>query len=176
MAQTKVPDGDVSNSGSWQASSGGNLYADVNSGASEDDSTYISVEDQGSDAECVLSLQNPTVPLASGANVLHVRAKQDDSSGYGMLNNLKIEVIEGGSVRGSSTQAPGTSFSDLTAVSISSVGTWADVQVRLTFLAGNSNTGYVSEVYLLTQDASGGGGGSTPIAAISMNHYRQQRI
>ena len=175
MSQTKVPDGDVSNSGSWQASSGGNLYADVNSGASENDSTYISVEDQGSDAECVLSLQNPTVPLASGANVLHVRAKQDDGSGMGMLNDLKIEVIEGGSVRGSSTQTPGTSFSDLTAVSITSVGTWADVQVRLTFLSGNSNTGYVSEVYLLTQ-AADGGGGSTPIAAISMNHYRQQRI
>jgi len=175
VSQTKVPDGDVSNAGSWQASSGGNLYADVNSGASENDSTYISVEDQGSDAVCVLSLQNPTVPLASGANVLHVRAKQDDSSGYGMVNNLKIEVIEGGAVRGSSTQEPGTSFADLSSVSITSVGTWANVQVRLTFLNGNSTTGYVSEVYLLTQ-AADGGGGSTPIAAISMNHYRQQRI
>ena len=98
---------------------------------------------------------------------------------------VKFELLEGSTVRGAAQTNNSVHGSSWTAYSyptsgsldVSSVSDWNDLKLRITMLT-NSGSGFdtlkVTQAYLETPDA-GGGGGSTPIAAIAMNTYRQMR-
>tara|TARA_R100000995_G_scaffold70056_1_gene38653 strand:- start:27 stop:575 length:549 start_codon:yes stop_codon:yes gene_type:complete len=181
MAQYARPDADDTD-GNWtDKSGGGTLYTSIDETSSDGATTYIKVTDNGSNEACIVRLSDVSAPGSSGTYIKYT-ALRDDNTGAGGPD-LKIELLQGSSVKATTTNT-GVSTSSWTAYSftisdVSGISDWTDLKFRITSIAG-SGAGMgagdemkVSQVYLETQDA--GGGGSTPIAAIAGNTYRQMR-
>ena len=180
MAQFARPDADDTD-GNWTDKSGGStLYTSIDESSADDDTTYIKVSDNGSNEACIVRLSDVSAP-DSGNSYIKYKALTSDNAWTGDPPDLKLELLQGSSVKATTTNSS-VNTSSWTAYSYtisdtSGISDWTDLKFRITAIAG-SGAGMgvgdemkVSQVYLETQDASGGG--STPIAAIAMNTYRQ---
>jgi hypothetical protein len=191
MAQYGMPDADDTVNNWTDKSGGGTLYTSIDEvdGSSvpsaDDDTTYIKVTDGGSNEACIVELSNLSAPT-SGNAYLKARAKTSDNAYTGNPPQLKIELLEGSTSRVSNTfsSVSTSGWGDLSHTFSGldvSISDWTALKLRITMLAGDgagmgaSDEMHVTIAYVETNDASGGGGGSTPIAAISMNTYRQMR-
>jgi len=181
MVQIARPDADDTD-GSWTDKDGGStLYTSIDDTSADDDSTFIQCEDTGGDDACIVQLATISAP-GSGNVTIKYTAMSVDDSGSGDTPGIKFELLEGSTVRGSAQTNNSVHGSSWTAYSyptsgsldVSSVSNWGNLKLRITMLtgAGFSDILKVTQAYLETPDASGG---STPIAAIAMNTYRQMR-
>ena len=175
MAQKWTPTGDVGSAGGWTAQSGSDLYAMVDDDTASN-STYIqATDDSYANKSCIVSLEDLDAP-ADGDIKLYYTAKSTNDSFSGTLS-LKLELLGDGSSQANLTQSLSTSFTDYTSgdlIDYDDISDWDTAQIKITMLQGMgvSETIQLSNVYLLTEDGSGGGG-SVPIAAIAMNTDRQ---
>ena len=183
MAQYARPDADDTD-GNWtDQDSGTSLYAAIDETSADNATTFIQSTDGGSNDICIVRLSNISAPGSGNVNIKYT-ALSEDNSGMG-APGVKFELLEGSTVRGAAQTNSSVHGSSWTAYSyptsgsldVSSVSDWNDLKLRITMLT-NSGSGFdtlkVTQAYLETPDASGGGG-STPIAAIAMNTYRQMR-
>jgi hypothetical protein len=185
MVQTGRPSADNTD-GDWTDKSGGStLYTSIDdTGSGDDDTTYIKVTDDGSEHACIVEIGNLSSP-DSGDRTITYKALAEDGSFGGDYPNLKIEILEGGSVLDPAVTITNNSvatdnFTSVTTstLNVSGVSDWTDLQFRLTMLPGSgsmmgeSDLLKVTQIYLTIPDA---GGASVPIAAIAMNTYRQMR-
>ena len=177
MVQTARPDADDTD-GSWTDKDGGTtLYTSIDDTSTGDDATtYIKSADQGSNDVCIVRLSDVSAPATSGTYIKY-KALTEDNMGMGQPG-LKLELLQGSSVKATTTNSS-VNTSSFTAYSytisdVSGISDWTDLKMRITMItnAGANDLMKVTQVYLETQDA---GGASVPIAAISMNTYRQMR-
>ena len=180
MAQYARPDADDTD-GNWtDKSGGGTLYTSIDETSSDDATTYIKVTDNGSNEACIVRLSDVSAPGSSGTYIKYT-ALTSDNAYTGDPPDLKIELLQGSSVKATTTNSSVSTGSwtaySFTISDVSGISDWTDLKFRITSIAGSGggmgagDEMKVSQVYLETQDA--GGGGSTPIAAIAMNTYRQ---
>jgi hypothetical protein len=180
MVQTARPDADDTD-GNWTDKDGGTtLYTSIDdTGDGDDATTYIMVTDTGSNEVCIVRLGDVSAPGSSGTYIKY-KAMTEDSIFTGNPPDLKLELLQGSTVKATTTNAS-VSTSSFTAYSytisdVSGISDWTDLKMRLTMITGDGagmsadDRMLVTQVYLETQDA---GGGSVPIAAIAMNTYRQ---
>jgi len=179
MVQTARPDADDTD-GSWTDKDGGStLYTSIDDTSSDDATTFIQCEDTGGDDACIVQLATISAP-GSGNVTIKYTAMSVDTSGSGDTPGIKFELLEGSTVRGSAQTNNSVHGSSWTAYSyptsgsldVSSVSNWGNLKLRITMLSteGFNDILQVTQAYLETPDAAGG---STPIAAIAMNTYRQ---
>jgi len=179
MAQYARPDADDTD-GNWtDQDSGTSLYAAIDETSADNATTFIQSTDGGSNDICIVRLSNISAPGSGNVNIKYT-ALSEDNSGMG-APGVKFQLFEGTDARGAAhtnnslgSSYPGSPASS-SAIDVSSVSNWGNLKLRITMLA-NSGSGFdilkVTQAYLETPDASGG---STPIAAIAMNTYRQMR-
>lgn len=182
MVQTARPSADSGTDGNWlDQDDGSSLYAAIDEATADGATTYIYSTDNGSNDLCIVDLASISAP-GSGSVYIKYTALSEDNSGMG-APGVKFQLFEGTDARGAAhtnnslgSSYPGSPASS-SAIDVSSVSNWGSLKLRITMLT-NSGSGFdilkVTQAYLETPDA-GGGGGSTPIAAIAMNTYRQMR-
>ena len=180
MVQYARPDADDTD-GNWTDKDGGTtLYTSIDEASADDSTTYIMVTDTGSNEVCIVRLGDVSAPGSSGTYIKY-KAMTEDSIFTGNPPDLKLELLQGSTVKATTTNASvsTSSFTDYsyTISDVSGISDWTDLKMRLTMITGDGagmsadDRMLVTQVYLETQDA----GGSTPIAAIAMNTYRQMR-
>ena len=174
MVQYARPDADDTD-GNWTDKDGGTtLYTRLDEASADDATTFIKVADQSSDEACIVRLSDVSAPGSSGTYIKY-KALTEDNMGMGQPG-LKLELLQGSTVKATTTNSS-VDTSSFTAYSytisdVSGISDWTDLKMRITMVtnAGANDLMKVTQVYLETQDA---GGASVPIAAISMNTYRQ---
>ena len=177
--QIALPNADDTD-GSWTDKDGGTtLYTSIDEPSADGDTTFIKCEDTGGDDACIIQLATISAPVSGNVNIKYTAMSVDDS-GSGDTPGIKFELLEGSTVRGSAQTNNSVHGSSWTAYSyptsgsldVSSVSNWGNLKLRITMLstAGFSDILKVTQAYLETPEAAGG---STPIAAIAMNTYRQ---
>ena len=178
MVQYARPDADTS-VGDWGASSGTDRYAMIDEAVTSD-SDYISVTDDAGDTSfpITLSLSSVTDPSSGADHSVVVRAYAEMADGS---LNLNVHLKDGSTsiknedftVQDSLTNHT-MNLSTAQANSISGSG-YGNLTLILTSYDASMSGGdtVVTQAYFACPDASGGG--STPIAAIAMNTYRQMR-
>ena len=178
MVQYARPDADDTD-GNWTDKDGGTtLYTSIDEASADDATTYIMVTDTGSNEVCIVRLGDVSAPGSSGTYIKY-KAMTEDSIFTGNPPDLKLELLQGSTVKATTTNASvsTSSFTDYsyTISDVSGISDWTDLKLRITMVtnAGANDLMKVTQAYLETQDA--GGGGSTPIAAIASNTYRQMR-
>jgi len=173
MTQYARPDSDVSNNGSWDLSTGSDIYALINE-SSADDSDYVSVSDP-SDSDFIVALSNVTDPSSAADHKVYYRAS-DDSDGDGPLT---VVLLESTTARATSVnEAVSDSITQytftLTSGEANSISNYNNL--RLSFSANDEMamglTVKVTQAWFQCPDAGGGGSSIVPIA---MNHYRRLR-
>jgi len=177
MVQYARPDADDTD-GNWvDQDDGSSLYAAIDESSADDATTFIKVADASSNEVCIVRLSDVSAPGTSGTYIKY-KALTEDNMGMGQPG-LKLELLQGSSVKATTTNSS-VNTSSFTAYSytisdVSGISDWTDLKLRITMItnAGANDLMKVTQAYLETQDA--GGGGSTPIAAIAMNTYRQMR-
>ena len=185
MVQTGRPSADHTD-GDWtDQDDGSSLYAAIDdTGSGDDTTTFIKATDDSSEHACIVEIANLSAP-GSGDSTITYKALAEDGASSGDYPNLKIELLEGGSVLDPAVAITNSSvatdaFTSVTtsALDVSGVSDWTDLQFKLTLLPGSgagmgqSDLLKVTQIYLTIQDA---GGSSVPIAAIAMNTYKQMR-
>jgi hypothetical protein len=180
MAQYARPDADDTD-GDWTDKDGGTtLYTSIDEASADDATTYIKVEDTGSNEVCIVRLSDVSAPGSSGTYIKY-KALTEDNAFTGNPPDLKLELLQDTIVKATTTNTSVstgsfTSYS-YTISDVSGISDWTDLKMRLTMIPGDGSWAMagdlmkVTQVYLETQDA----GASTPIAAIAMNTYRQMR-
>jgi len=176
MVQYARPDADDTD-GNWtDQDDGSSLYAAIDEASADDATTFIKVADQSSNEVCIVRLSDVSAPGTSGTYIKY-KALTEDNMGMG-APSLKLELLQGSTVKATTTNSSVntssfTSYS-YTISDVSGISDWTDLKMRITMVAnaGAWDVMKVTQVYLETQDA---GGGSTPIAAIAMNTYKQMR-
>lgn len=180
MAQYAYPDADTS-VGNWAASTGSNRYAmiddayDVASGTADD--TWISVSDDSMSTPEAITVSLSSVTDPSSATGHSVVVLWNDGSGMGSINlNVSLLDSDGGAVKNedfNASSSPETSTMTLNATQANSISGYDNLRLVLTATDGGSTgtTTSVYRAYFTCPDAAS----STPIAAISMNTYRQMR-
>jgi len=175
MAQYARPDAD-SDDGDWlNQDDGSSLYESIDESSADDNTSYIYCGDGESTLVCKVGLSNVSSP-ASGNAYIKYRAL---SSQNGMDTlSLKVELMQDSAVKfTSTTSSVATSYTNYsyTISDHSSITDWDALFLRFTLFnsQGMGDTLRITQAYVETPDA--GGGGSTPIAAIAMNTYRQLR-
>ena len=180
MAQYASPDADDGTDGNWTDKDGGtSLYAAIDDdpeSSADDDTTFIQSTDSGTDDACIVQLEDISTP-GSGNVYIKYTAQADDNSGMG-APGIKLELLEGTTVEGTITNnsvaSSWTAYSSA-ALDVSGVSSFSGLKLRITMLA-NSGSGMdvlkLTQAYLETPDAGGGG---SAIAPIAMNHYRRIR-
>ena len=182
MAQYARPDATLdadteSTGGGWTDNSGGtNLHLAIDETSADDGTTYISADDGGSDEGCVIRLSDVSAPGSSGTYIKYKALTQDQS--WSGAPSLKLELLQGTSVKATTTNGS-VSTSSYTAYSytisdVSGISDWTDLRLRITMVSGSGMGDYmrVTQAYLETQDAGGGGSTATPTA---LNTYQQMR-
>ena len=182
MAQYASPDADDGTDGNWTDKDGGtSLYASIDDdpeSSADDDTTFIQSTDSGTDDACIVQLEDISTP-GSGNVYIKFRALATNDSGMG-APGIKLELLEGASVEGTITKDPDSVATSWTAYSsaaldVSGVSSFSGLKLRITMLA-NSGSGMdvlkLTQAYLETPDAGGGGSAIIPIA---MNHFRKMR-
>ena len=177
MVQTARPDADDGTDGNWTDQGGGtSLYAAIDEASADNATTFIQSTDSGSNDICIVQLADISTP-GSGNVYIKYTAQSDDNSGMG-APGIKLELLEGASVEGTITNnsvaSSWTAYSSA-ALDVSGVSSFSGLKLRITMLA-NSGSGMdvlkLTQAYLETPDAGGGGSAIIPIA---MNTYRQMR-
>ena len=182
MVQVGRPSADHTD-GDWTDQAGGtNLYAAIDESSADDATTFIQVTDDGSDHACIVEIGDLASP-GSGDRTITYKALAADGASSGDYPNLKIEILEGGSVLDPAVAITNSSvatdaFTSVTtsSLNVSGVSDWTDLQFRLTMTAGSgagmgqSDLLKVTQIYLTIPDES-----STAVAAVAMNTYRQMR-
>lgn len=178
MVQTARPSADSGTDGNWlDQDDGSSLYAAIDEASADGATTHIYSTDNGSDDTCIVDLASISAP-GSGSVYIKYTALSEDNTGMG-APGVKFQLFEGTTARGAAhtNNSVASSYTAVasSAIDVSSVSNWGNLKLRITMLT-NSGSGMdyirVTQAYLETPDASGG---STPIAAISMNTYRQMR-
>ena len=175
MAQYARPDADDTD-GNWTDKDGGTtLYTSIDEASADDATTYIKVADANSNEVCIVRLSDVSAPGTSGTYIKYKALTEDNGMGQ---PGLKLELLQGSTVKATTTNSSVdtssfTSYS-YTISDVSGISDWTDLKMRITMVtnAGGSELMKVTQAYLETQEA---GGASVPIAAISMNTYRQMR-
>ena len=181
MVQKARPDADDTD-GSWTDKDGGTtLYTSIDEPSADGDTTFIKCVDSGGDDACIIQLATISAPGSGNVNIKYTAMSVDDS-GSENPPGIKFELLEGSTVRGSAqtnnsvhrTSWTAYSYPTSGSLDVSSVSNWGNLKLRITMLSteGFNDILQVTQAYLETPDASGG---STPIAAIAMNTYRQMR-
>ena len=174
--QIARPDADDTD-GNWTDKDGGTtLYTSIDDTSTGDDATtFIKVADDYSDEVCIVRLEDVDTP-ASGDAWIKYKALTEDAFGSGGQPGLKLELLQGSTVKATTTNnsvdtSSWTAYT-YTISDVSGISDWTDLKMRITMLsnAGADDLMKVTQVYLETQDA---GGASVPIAAIAMNTYKQ---
>ena len=172
MTQYAVPDGDDS-TGNWGSAP---LFQKIDESPSHNDSDSISVTHDGfgSTETCRFTLSNVTDPSSSTDHKVVVR--HATSGFYGA--SLTIKLLQGGttikSSSVSSTSSTTTTTLTLSASEANSISDYNALKLELQAVESYPN-GETTTVYQANFNCPAASA-STPIAAISMNHYRQQRI
>lgn len=182
MAQYARPDAtldtDTESTGTGWAdqSSGGNLHLSIDETSADDGTTYITTSDDGSDEGCLIRLSDVSAPGSSGTYIKYKALTQDQS--WSGAPSLKLELLQGTSVKATTTNGS-VNTSSYTAYSytisdVSGISDWTDLRLRITMVSGSGMGDYmrVTQAYLETQDAGGGGSTATPTA---LNTYQQMR-
>tara|TARA_R110002167_G_scaffold110987_3_gene282235 strand:- start:95 stop:634 length:540 start_codon:yes stop_codon:yes gene_type:complete len=178
MVQVARPSADDTD-GNWlDQDDGSSLYAAIDEASADGATTHIYSTDNGGNDTCIVNLASISAP-GSGSVYIKYTALVEDGSGMG-APGVKFQLFEGTDARGAAhtNNSVATSYTAVasSAIDVSSVSNWGNLKLRITLLT-NAGSGMdyirVTQAYLETPDA--GGGGSTPIAAISMNTYRQMR-
>jgi len=181
MAQYARPDATDSTDteGTWTGwsdqSGGSNLHLAIDETSADDGTTYIAASDSGSDEGCRVSLSNVSAPGSSGTYIKYKAKTQD--GGYGQPT-LKIELLQGTSVKATTTNSSVSTGSytaySYTVSDVSGISDWTDLKLRITMVSNTGSGEYmrVTQAYLETQEA--GGGASVPITAMNLI-YRQMR-
>ena len=176
MVQKAHPDADTS-VGEWAASSGTDRFAMINE-VTTDDSDYIHVTDDGggNSFPITLSLSSVTDPSSTDPHSVVVRAFVAEVSGE---VNLNVNLKDGSSSIKNETFALQDSFTNhtmnLSTAQLNSISGYGNLTLVLTSTDDSYSGTFqtkLSQAYFTCPDA---GGGSTPIAAIAMNTYRQMR-
>ena len=180
MAQYARPDADGGTDGNWTDQGGGtSLYAAIDEASADNATTFIQSTDSGTDDACIVQLSDISTP-GSGNVYIKFTALATNDSGMG-APGIKLELLEGSTVEGAITKDPDSVATSWTAYSsaaldVSGVSSWSGLKLKITMLKNDSATGMnvlkVTQAYLETPDASGGG---SSIAPIAMNHYRRMR-
>ena len=185
MVQYARPDADT-DVGDWQNSDydQDDLFSFINEAAIDgstgtyDDDDYIYVEDSGSGSECTISLGSVTDPVSGSGHSVVVRAA--DVGGGGTIT-LNVNLKDGGtSIKNENFTPGGTpgnhtmTLSTAQANNISGSG-YGNLSLVLTSTDGMSMGMECAVYFAYFTCPEAGGGGSTPIAAIAMNTYRQMR-
>ena len=174
MTQYARPDSDVSNAGSWDLSTGSDIYALIDE-SSTDDSDYVSVGDP-SDAAFIVALSNVTDPSSAADHKVYYRAS-DDSNGDGALTVVLLEstTARATSVNEGMTDSAAEYTFTLTTGEANSISNYNNL--RLSFSATDEMamglTVTVTQAWFQCPD-DGGGGGSDAVP-VSLNTYRQMR-
>ena len=177
MVQKARPSADEGTDGNWlDQDEGSSLYAAIDEASADGATTHIYSTDNGGNDACIVDLASISAP-GSGNVYIKYTALGEDNTGMG-APGIKLELLEGGSARGSAhtnnsvASSWGTEVAS-SAIDVSSVSNWGNLELKITMLT-NSGSGMdymrLTQAYLETPDASGG---SVPIAAIAMNAYRQ---
>ena len=167
MAQKWTPTGDVGSAGGWSPQTGSDLYAMIDDDTASN-STYIqATDDSYSNKSCTVSLEDLDAP-DDGDIKLYFTAKSTDNSMSGNPLSLKLELLGDGSSVANLTQSLTTSFADYTSgdlIDHEDISDWDTAQIKITMISGMGayDVLQLSNVYLLTADGSGGGGGSAKI-------------
>ena len=186
MVQNARPDADDGTDGSWtDQDSGSSLFAAIDEASADDATTFIQSTDSGSNDICIVQLANISAPGSGNVTIKWKAITSDNTLAGAPL--LKIELLSDGSTTAKDgTGNKAISTSSWTAYShpasgsldVSGVSDWTTLKFRITMVSGDgSSMGAndimkVTQAYLETPDASGGG---SAIAPISMNTYRQMR-
>lgn len=177
MAQYARPDADDTVANWTDKSGGGTLYTSIDEASADDATTYIKVADNGGNEACVVRLGDVSAPGSSGTYIKY-KAMTQDNTGMG-APSLKLELLQGTTVKATTTNTS-VNTSSFTAYSytisdVSGISDWTDLKMRITMVTqgiGMSDEMHVTQAYLETQDASGGGSTATPTA---LNTYQQMR-
>ena len=185
MVQTSRPSADDTD-GNWTDQAGGtSLYAAIDEASADDATTFIQVTDTSSDEACIVELGNISAPGAGNVTIKWKAITSDNATAGAPL--LKIELLSDGS--GTAKDGTGNktiSTSSWTAYShpasgsldVSGVTDWTTLKFRITMIAGSgggmgaNDIMKVTQAYLETPDASGGGSNAVPMA---LNTYQQMR-
>jgi hypothetical protein len=163
MAQYARPDADDTD-GTWTNENDNqtNLYASVDEASADDGTTHIKKADEGmGDDACILRLSDVSTPDSGNAYIKYKAVSTDDSwSGSSVV--LKLELLQGSTVKATTTnydiELDGTTYTDYsyTISDVSGISDWTDLKIRLTMVSGMgmSDTIFVTQVYLETQDAA----------------------
>ena len=173
MTQYARPDSDVSNNGSWDLSTGSDIFALINE-SSADDSDYVSVGDP-SDSDFIVGLSNVTDPSSAADHKVYYRAS-DDSDGDGPLTVVLLETTTARAT--SVNEAVSDSITQytftLTSGEANSISNYNNL--RLSFSANDEMamglTVKVTQAWFQCPDAGGAGADAVPV---SLNTYRQMR-
>jgi hypothetical protein len=174
--QIARPDADDTD-GNWTDKDGGTtLYTSIDDTSTGDDATtFIKVADQFSNEVCIVRLEDVDTPVSGDAWIKYKALTEDNGMGQ---PGLKLELLQGSTVKATTTNSSVdtssfTSYS-YTISDVSGISDWTDLKLRITMITntGGNELMKVTQAYLETQEA---GGASVPIAAISMNTYRQMR-
>ena len=165
MVQKWTPTGDVGSAGGWSPQTGSDLYAMIDDDTASN-STYIqATDDSYANKSCTVSLENLDAP-DDGDIKLYYTAKSTDPMSMGTLS-LKLELLGDGSSVANLTQSLTTSFVDRDSndlIDHEDITDWDTAQIKITLLTGSMGAAIqLTNVYLLTADGSGGGGGSAKI-------------
>ena len=163
MAQYARPDADDTD-GSWTNENNNqtNLYASVDEASADDSTTSIKSVDEGmGDDACILRLSDVDEPDSGNAYIKY-KAVSTDDSWSGSSVGLKLELLEGSTVRATTTNSDierdGTTYTaySYTISDVSAISDWTNLKIRLTMISGMGmgDTIYVTQVYLETQDAA----------------------
>lgn len=177
MVQYARPDADDTD-GSWTDSGSGTvLYTEIDEVTADDATTFIQSADNSSDDACIVRLSDVSAPGTAGTYIKY-KALAQDSMG-GSAPSLKIELLQGTTVIATTTNSSVdtvafTAYS-YTISDVSGISDWTALNMRITMVTnmGSGDLMKVTQAYIETQDAAGGG--STPIAAIALNTYQQMR-
>jgi len=163
MAQYARPDADDTD-GSWTNENNNqtNLYASVDEASADDSTTSIKSVDEGmGDDACILRLSDVDEPDSGNAYIKY-KAVSTDESWSGASVGLKLELLEGSTVRAtttnSSVERDGSTYTaySYTISDVSGISDWTNLKIRLTMISGMGmgDTISVTQVYLETQDAA----------------------
>ena len=173
MAQYARPDADDTD-GNWTNQSGNqtNLYASVDEASADDGTTEIHVSDNGMGNEAMILRLSDVDEPDSGNAYIKYKAVSTDAAWSGSGLPLKLELLEGSTVRATTTnssiESDGSTYTaySYTISDVSGISDWTNLKIRLTMLSGSGmgDTIYVTQVYLETQDAAAAGTTATPAA------------
>ena len=187
MVQTSRPSADDTD-GNWtDQDSGSSLYEAIDDpvGSPDDATTFIQVTDTSSDEACIVELGNISAPGAGNVTIKWKAITSDNAWAGAPL--LKIELLSDGS--GTAKDGTGNktiSTSSWTAYShpasgsldVSGVSDWTTLKFRITMISGDGSAMGASDIMKLTQaylETPDAGGGGSAIIPIAMNHFRKMR-